>query len=81
MKSDQKNTTKFGKKSATLPIAYNKKYIKPKIKVSNKKINTDFHGNEMPKESSECIYLSRILVDSVHRKDNKYYTQVFLEEF
>ena len=55
--------------------------MKPKIKVSNKKINTDFHGNEMPKESSECIYLSRILVDSVHRKDNKYYTQVFLEEF
>ena len=55
--------------------------MKPKIKVSNKKINTDFHGNEMPKESSECIYLSRILVDSVYGKDNKYHPQVFLEEY
>ena len=34
----------------------------------------------MQMESSECISLSVILLDSVHRKDNKYYPQVFFEE-
>ena len=63
----------------TNPI-YNEKYIKPKIKVHNKKVNTNFHGNKMPDESLECVCLSITLLDSVYRKDNKYYPQVFLEE-
>ena len=34
----------------------------------------------MPKESSEFLCLSVILLHSVYIKDNKYYPQVFLEE-
>ena len=34
----------------------------------------------MPIESLECVCLSLILLDSVYRKDNKYYPQSFSEE-
>ena len=78
---------KFGKKSATLskknfgskPV-YNEKYIKTKIKSCNGKINTNFHNDKIPKEGSQCICLSVILIDSVYKKDKNYYPQVFLEE-
>ena len=53
---------------------YNEKYIKTKIKVYNKKVNTNFHG-------LECVCLPIILLDSVYKKDNKYYPLVFLEEY
>ena len=53
--------------------------IKDKLKVYDKKINTDFHDNKMPKKSSECIWLSVILLDFVYKKDKKYCSQVFLE--
>ena len=67
--------TKFGSN----PV-YNEKYVKTKMKVYDKKINRDFHSNKMPKESSEFLCLSVILLHSVYIKDNKYYRQVFLEE-
>ena len=70
----EKVTNIIYKEFDTNPI-YNKKYIKSKIKVHNKKINTNFHSNKMPH-----VYLSVTLLDSVYRKDNKYYSQVFLEE-
>ena len=35
----------------------------------------------IPKEGSQCICLSVILLDSVFRIGGKYYPQVFLEEF
>ena len=62
---------------------YNEKYIKAKTKFYNKKTNTNFRGNqiEIPNESLECVCLSVILLDSVYRKDNKYFPQVFLEEY
>ena len=41
---------------------YNKKYLKIKIKSYKVKINTSFHNNKIPKESSQCISLSLILV-------------------
>ena len=59
---------------------YNDKYIKTKIKSYNGKINTNFHNNNIPKEGSQCICLSVILIDSVYKKDKNYYPQVFLEE-
>ena len=59
---------------------YNEKYIKTKIKSCNEKINTNFHNNEIPKEGSQCICLSVILIDSVYKKDKNCYPQVFLEE-
>ena len=44
------------------------------------KNNTNFHNNKIPKDDSQCIFLSVILIDSVYRKDKNYYPQVFLEE-
>ena len=44
------------------------------------KINTNFHKNKIPKEGSQCICLSVILIDSFYTKDKDYYPQVFLEE-
>ena len=57
-----------------------KKCIKSKTKVCIKKVNTNSHDNKIPNESLECVCLSLTLLDSVYKKDNKYYTQVFLEE-
>ena len=51
---------------------HNEKYLK--------EINTNFHNNKIPKEGSQYICLSVILIDSVFRKDKNYYPQVFLKE-
>ena len=53
---------------------YNEKYLKSKIKSYNGKINTNFHNNKLPKEGSQCICLSVMLVDSVYRKDKRLLT-------
>ena len=60
---------------------YNEKYLKAKIKSCNGKINTNFHNNKIPKEGSQLICLSVILIDSTFRTGKNYYLQVFLEEF
>ena len=60
--------------------AYNEKYLKSKIKPYNGKINTNFHNDKIPKEGSQCICFSVILMDSVFRTGINYYPQVFLEE-
>ena len=39
-----------------------------------------FTINKIPKEDSQCICLSVILINSVFRTGNNYYPQVFLEE-
>ena len=69
---------------------YNEKYLKAKIKSYNGKINTNFHNNQVsqnevsqnkiPKESSQFICLSLILIDSVFKTGKNYYPEVFLEE-
>ena len=52
---------------------YNKKYLKAKMKYYNGKISTKFHDNKIPREGSQFICLSLILIDSVFRTDkNKY---------
>ena len=61
------------------PVYY-EKYIKIKIKPYNGKINTNFHNNKIPREGSQFICLSVILIDSVFRTGKNYYPQVFLEE-
>ena len=38
------------------------------------------HNNKLPKETSQCICLSVILIDSVFRIGKNHYLQVFLEE-
>ena len=70
---------KFGKKLKTVskriyiePV-YNEKYLKAKVKSYNGKINTNFHKNKIPKEGSQFICLSIILIDSVFRAGKNYY--------
>ena len=77
MKKNVKNT--IGKEFDNDPV-YNEKYLKAKIKSYNGKINTNFHKNKIPKEGSQFIFLSVILIDSVFRTGKNYYPQVFLEE-
>ena len=59
----------------------NEKYLKAKIKSYNGKITTNFHNNKIPREGSQFICLSVILIDSVFRTGKNYYPQVFLEEY
>ena len=60
--------------------ACNEKYINIKIKYCNGKINATFHKNKIPKEGSEYVCLSVILLDLVYKKDRNFYPQVFSEE-
>ena len=59
---------------------YNKKYLKSKMKSYKGKINTNSHNDNIPKEGSERIYLSVIVIGSVYRTGKNYHLQVFLEE-
>ena len=52
---------------------YNVKYIETRITSCNGKIKTNFNNNKIPKEGSQCIYLSVILIDSVFRTGKNYY--------
>ena len=72
-----KNTIK--KEFDSEPV-YNEKYVKAKIKSYNGKISTSFYKNKIPKEGSQFICLSVILIDSVFRTGKSYYLQMFLEE-
>ena len=51
------------------------------IKSYNGKINTNFRNNKIPKEGSQLICLSVILIDSAFTTGNNYYSQVLFEEF
>ena len=61
------------KKEFHRELVYNEKYIRTRIKFSEGKFNTNFHDNKIPKEESQCISLSVILVDSVFRLGKNYY--------
>ena len=50
------------------------------MKSYNGKINTNFHDNKIPREGSQFVCLSVILINSVFRTGKTYYPQVFLEE-
>ena len=50
---------------------YSKRYLKIKIKPYKMKTNTTFCNKKLPKESSDCVCLSVILINSVYRKDKK----------
>ena len=68
------------KKEFNSEPVYKEKYLKAKIKSYNGKINTNFHNNKIPKEGSQVICLSVILIDSVFRTGKNYYPQIFWEE-
>ena len=56
------------------------KYIKTKIKIYGDRVNTNFHGQKMPKENATYKCISLIMLDSVIRINKKYYPQTLLEE-
>ena len=74
-----KNNLIVKKKIVSKPV-YSEKYPKAKIKSYNGNINTSFHINKIPREVSQFICLSVILIHSVFRTGKNYYHQVFLEE-
>ena len=41
---------------------YKEKYLKTKVKSYKGKVNKSFHKYKMPKESSDCICLSVVLI-------------------
>ena len=51
------------------------KYIKTKIKLYGDKVNTNFQGKKISKESSSCKRLSLIMLGSAIRANEKYYPQ------
>ena len=55
-------------------------YIKTKVKMYDNRVNTNFHGKEVPKVDASYKCLSLIMLDSVVKVGKKYYPQVFLEE-
>ena len=59
--------------------AYDKKYIKAKVREFDGVIKTNFLGDKIPKENKHtCI--AYITIDSVMRMEKKDYLQVYLEE-
>ena len=46
-------------------MKFGKKNLKVEVKSYNRKINTNFQNNEIPKEGSRFICLSVFLIDSV----------------
>ena len=63
-----KNVRNIIKREFDNKPVHNEKYLKNKIKSYNGKTNTNFHNNKIPKEGSQCICLSVILIDSVKIK-------------
>ena len=67
LKKNKKKKKKFGKKLKnnlkkefdSEPV-YNEKVPKAKVKSYNEKINTNFHGNKIPKQGYQFICLSVI---------------------
>ena len=57
------------------------KYIKTKIKVYGNRVNTNFHGQEVPKENATYKCISLIMLDSVIRVNKKYHPQTLFEEY
>ena len=51
------------------------------MKSYNRKISGNFNNNKVPKQGSQCISLSLILIDSALRAGSNYYPQVFLKEW
>ena len=56
------------KKGFNSEPVYNDKYLKTKKKSYKAKINTNFHDDKVPKEGSQYICLSVILIESAFRQ-------------
>ena len=54
--------------------------MKAKVREFDRKIKTNFLGNEVPKENMRYTCIACINIDSVIRMDKKNHPQVYLEE-
>ena len=68
-----------GIKFHSMPV-YDQKYIKAKVKEFNGVVNTNFWGDEMPKEGVHHTFIACISIDSVMKIEKENYLQVYLEE-
>ena len=73
-----KVSTDVKKEFDSKPI-YNKKFLKTKILSYGKK-DTDFHDKEIPKAGSDYTCLVVISLASALKKDENYYSKMFLRE-
>ena len=60
----------MGKKFDRKPV-WGDKYIGTRIKSYGDKVNTNFHGNKVPKEGFSYKFLSLIMLDSVIKTGKK----------
>ena len=63
-----------------LPI-YNDRYIKTKIRTSADKFYTNFCGLIVLEDDAECESFTIISIDSLLAYDNKFYLQVYLDNY
>ena len=66
------------KKEFDCEPAYNKKFLKTKIKSHGDEV-TDFSDKEISRADSNHTCLAKISLDSALKKDENYYPQVFLK--
>ena len=64
---------KFRKEFDSEPV-YNEKYLKAKIKSYNRKINTNFHNNKIPKKDAETKHVKDIKI--FLKKKNRNYLSI-----
>ena len=75
-----KKTIKLGDTEIDSEPASSEMYLKTKKKSYERKINISFHNDKIPKEGSQCICLSVILINSVFRAGKNYCLKVLLEK-
>ena len=87
MKNCWNNIMKFGIKSSVslkncsiVNLLTIKKHLRTKINSYEEKIGTRFHGVKIPKQDSQCVCLSVILIYSVFRIGKNRYPQMLLEK-
>ena len=64
----------------TLPV-YDDRYIKTKIRTYGDKVYTNFRGLNVPEDDIECKSFTFISIVSLVVYQNKYYLQVYLENY
>ena len=63
-------------KLATEPIKGEGKYIHGKLKTWKERINTIFHGQDVPYDNTTAV----LKIDSVYKQGKNYHPQVYVEE-
>ena len=59
---------------------YEQKHVKTKVREYDVVIKTNFLDNGIPKENIHYTSIACITIDSVMKMDEKYFSQVYLEE-